>query len=184
MRRLLIVPLMLLLSAYCLAEDAIRLVRPKATSDELHVAELKTESGASAKLKGQVWVSGTFIARWPAGASAMESGPPEYMLILDKRSVSKLPYFHLRTPTLQLAYKVTAIDLENGEDALRMAFSEASVQKLLGRKVDSVRLTGSFFIKDYEVGVECDAPWARAVLLKTNIPNQVAQIYKTAPERC
>lgn len=184
MKRLLVIPLLLLSSAICLADDIIKLVRPKATITELQVTQLNIENEAAARLHGRVWVNGTFIARWPAGASALNSGPPEYILIPDKRSASKLPYFYLRDSSFHHAYRVTTIDLQNGEDALRIAFSESSVQKLLAREVDSMRVTGSFFIEDYEVGIECDAPWARAVLLKTNIPNQVAQIHQKAPDRC
>lgn len=179
-----ILPALLLCFAnsICNADDTVRLVRPRATTGNLQVAELKKDE-SSAKLKGQVWIGGTFIAQWPAGASE-DSGPPEYILVPDKASMSKLPYFYLSSPTFKHAYKVTTIDLQNGEDALRMAFSNTDVQQFLGRNVDSVRLTGRFFVTDYEVGVECDAPWAHAVLLNANLPNQIAQIHLKTPERC
>lgn len=182
-KNILSVLLLSFVSTLCNAEDTVRLVQPKATTGNLQVTELKKDE-SSAKLKGQVWIGGTFIAQWPAGASAANSGPPEYILVPDKASMSKLPYFYLTSPTFKHAYKVTTIDLQNGEDALRLAFSSADVQHFLGRKVDSVRLTGRFFIADYEVGIECDAPWAHAILLNANLPNKIAQIHLKAPERC
>lgn len=182
-KRIAFISILYFVTAVCIADDTIRLVQPIATLGELQVTELKNNE-SFAKLKGQVWVTGTFIAQWPAGASAMQAEPPEYILVPDRSSRSRLPYFNLSSPTFKHAYKVTTIDLQNGEEALRIAFPSAEVQRLLGRKVESVRLTGRFLIAEYEVGVECDAPWAHAVLLKTNIPTQVAQIHLKLPERC
>ena len=47
--------------------------------------------------------------------------------------------------------------------ALAMMLGDAQAQRLIrDRHTKRVRVHGTFVITDYEMSVECDAPWARA----------------------
>ena len=72
--------------------------------------------------------------------------------------------------------------MTNGDKALRLAVGEAGAQRLLDHKVDSVRATGTFLIEAYEVGVECDAPWARARVVEAKVPERVAATHRDVVE--
>ena len=67
--------------------------------------------------------------------------------------------------------------------ALHIAVGEEQTRRLLERRVNHVWANGRFLIEQYVVGVECDAPWARGVLVKAEVPEQVAQ-YKAVPGGC
>jgi hypothetical protein len=85
--------LFLLACALANAEgQATRLVQPKGTASDLRLAELKSKNDLFAKFRGQTWLSGTFVVRWPAGPSATADKTAEYMLAPDPVSVSKLPH--------------------------------------------------------------------------------------------
>ena len=163
-------------------DQYMRLVRPAGAGIKL--VQLQQQNDRSAKFEGQVWVAGTFIAVWPAGAKEMAYKEPDYLLVPNSASIAKLPHFVLHTPKRLISYKVKVIDLQNGEAALRMTFPEIEADRLLKREIDSVRVTGRFLVDSYVVGVECDAPWARAVLLKTDLPKKVVLAHNSEPERC
>jgi len=107
-----------------------------------------------------------------------------YVLIPDGRSTAKLPHFVLKASPNFLQYKVGSIAIQNGPDALQMMVRTGPVKRLSSRKIDRVKVTGSFLIERYAVGVECDAPWAQAVIVKAVLPEQMASMHRRAPETC
>lgn len=155
---------------------ATRLVQPKGS--ELKLIELKNRDELSASFSGQVWVTGTFYGRWPAGDGAVANTTPEYVLLPDSASKSALPHFVIKAPPQVSSYKVRSIEIENGEEALRLAVGDVEVQRLKDRKTNSVRATGRFQIHSFVVGVECDAPWASAKVSRVDIPGKIASHQK------
>lgn len=137
-----------------------------------------------AKFSGQAWVTGTLVGRWPAGAGAVAYKAPEYLLVPDAASSAKLPYFVLREPPYFNSYRVRTIEIQNGETALRLALGQKAAGSLVHRRVNAIRASGAFLIKEYSVGVECDAPWARALVVKAKIPDRVVQAHLRVPEGC
>jgi hypothetical protein len=184
-KSVLTISLLFLAAAHGYADDKrVRLVQPKATASDLHLVELKKKDNLFAKFDGEVWLRGTFVVRWPAGAAATAYKTPDYILVPDRTSIAKLPYFVLNVPPFKNSYKIRTIEIQNGEEALRIAFTDEDVRKILGRKVNAIRVTGKFLIDAYVVGVECDAPWARAVLIKVDLQNQLAQAHQRVQEGC
>lgn len=185
MKKYLVAPLFLLAFSLANAEGAgARLVKPEGTAKDLSLADLKKTDGLSATFDGQTWVSGTFVARWPAGASAMAYTTPDYKLVPDRASMSRLPHFVINDPPHNNSYKVSGIDIQNGEEALRRVFPPGAVKRILGRKTDSIRTTGRFLIERYVVGVECDASWSSARLVKADLPDQLAVVHQKVPVGC
>ena len=173
MKRLLVLMALACTSVASQADGATtRLVQPKGS--ELKLVLLKNNNELSASFSGQVWVTGTFHGRWPAGAGALAYTSPEYVLLPDSASKSALPHFVIKDPPHVLSYKVRSIEIENGEEALRLAVGDAGAQRLIDRKANSVRATGRFQIHSLVVGVECDAPWAKAKVLRVEIPEKIA----------
>ena len=177
--------LLLLFASLSNADDkARRLIQPKSTTSDLTLTKLEDKGDLFAKFQGQTWVSGTFVVRWPAGASAIAYKTPDYLLVPDTASSSKLPYFVISDSTYINSYKVKTIEILNGEEALRLAFTDEAVRRILGRKTNSVRVTGRFEIGSFVVGVECDSPWARAELLKAELPDQLAVVHRKVQDGC
>jgi hypothetical protein len=173
MKRLLVLLAAFVTSVACLADGATtKLIQP--TGSELKLVELKTKDDLFAKFSGKVWVTGTFYGRWPAGAAALAHETPEYVVLPDRASKAALPHFVIKSPPYENSYKVRSIEIENEEDALRLAVGNAAAQRLLDRKTDSVRATGRFQIESLVVGVECDAPWAKAKVVRVDLPEKVA----------
>jgi len=164
---------------------ALRLQSTHPVSDMASTSErLKIKEGSDARFTGQAWITGRFVAWWPAGASNASDKTPEYLLIPDARGAAKLPHFTLLHEHQRLQYPVTTIDLTNGDTALRVIVGEARARQLLDRRVDSVDAASSFLLEDYEVGVECDAAWAHAMLVKAKIPRSLLADHRDVPERC
>jgi hypothetical protein len=168
-------------SALAGEQERMRLVQPQGT--ELVVLKLVRDNDLYAKFAGQVWVAGTVIGRWPAGATNMSEKEPEVLLIPDSSSIDALPYFVLREPPYFNQYKVRTITLLNEHEALKLAVGDRQMRRLLERRVNHVRATGRFLIEQYVVGVECDAPWAKAVLVNAELPEQIAK-HQSVPEGC
>ena len=162
--------------------ESMHLVQPKGST--LQVVAIQREDGLSARFSGRTWIHGSFVARWPLGAANRKYASPDYSLIPDRDSISRLPYFYLREPPYFNRYRVRDIEIENGAEALRIVASEQRARKLLDRKEDRVEVVGYFLISDYSVGVECDAPWARAKLEKANVPPTTASQPVQVPEGC
>lgn len=185
MKRYFAIGLLLLSAATLRAEGEVtRLIQPKATASDLKLTELKNKDDLLAKFSGQTWVTGTFVVRWPAGAGATAYKTPDYVLVPDPAAISILPHFRIIDPPFKHSYKVKDIEIQNGAVALRLAFTEATAKKILERKANSIRVTGRFLIESYEVGVECDAPWARASLVKADLPDQLAVVHRKVEEGC
>ncbi len=182
MKKLLIIFSLLAMSTFAIAEERMHLIRPKGT--ELKLVQLQRKDDLSAKFSGQVWVTGTFVGRWPAGAKNKAYKTPEYLLVPNAESIAKLPHFVLKDAQHFSSYRVRTISLQNGEAALRIAVSEEEANQLLQRKVNATRTTGDFLIESYTVGVECDAPWARASLVRFETPERLAIAHLNVPEGC
>ncbi len=159
----------------------MQLIQPRGT--DLVVLKLDRDNDLYAKFAGQVWVAGTVIGQWPAGAKNMSEKEPEVLLVPDSRSADSLPHFVLREPPYFNQYKVRSITLLNGHKALQLAVGDRQMRRLLDRRVNHVRATGRFLVEQYVVGVECDAPWSKAVLVKAELPEQTAKL-QFAPGGC
>lgn len=185
MRTFVLLVLILFTSASASAADLrMHLVHPEGS--DLTLTELNRGNDLHAKFAGQVWVSGTVIGRWPGpdGATNMNYKEPDFVLVPDSESIVRLPYFFLREPRYFHRYEVRSIEMLNGASALRMAAGDEPVRKLLERRVNHVRISGRFLIEQYVVGVECDAPWARAVLVRVEQAEQTAKLRSSVPEGC
>ncbi len=148
------------------------LVVPAGT--ELVVRKVQRANDLYAEFAGSVDVSGTFMGWWPGGAMNKNYKEPDYVLIPDKESKARLPHFLLRDPPYRHRYIVRDISVTNGSEALREAAGMEGLKRLLERRVNHVRVTGKFRLSEYVVGIECDAPWARARLTKAELPVNVA----------
>ena len=126
-----------------------------------------------------MWVTGTFIAEWIG-----RSKSADYRLVPDNKSIQQLPHFAFKDAPKARSYEVLSIEIENGPDALRMAAGSEKAERLLSKKAKTIKATGSFLIRKYRVGVECDNYWARAEISKAKIPdpNKIARI--AVPESC
>jgi hypothetical protein len=182
MRTILAIALFLFARVALPAEDQrMHLVQPKGVA--LVLTKLVRANDLFAEFSGKVWVTGTVIGRWSTVAMNTTDKEPDYLLVPDQGSVDQLPYFVLHEPPYFNRYKVRSIELLNGAEALRIAAGEEQVRRLLERRVIQVRMNGRFLIDQYVVGVECDAPWAKALLVKADSSQQVAK-YNAVPEGC
>lgn len=152
-----------------LGAERLRLIQPKAAT--LKVAKIDYSSGPVAEFKGRMWVTGTLVVKW-GGEKSVE---PEYLLIPDHQSRQRLPHF--------VRYGVTWIEVKNGVEALSMARGADFARRASEWQKETVKLTGAFEIDSYVVGVECDAPWARASVARVNIPKQQLAAL-SGPEGC
>lgn len=185
MKRLFVLSLVLLVTSTGFAQgERMRLVKPKSSSEALTLRQLQRKPDLVAQFNGQVWVTGTFVVRWPAGKDARAYKEPDYLLIPDPASTAELPHFVLKDGSYVGSYKVRTITLQNGKEAAGIAFAPEDVERILQRKVNSVRVTGRFLVEAYSVGVECDAPWAKAVLVKAELPDQLALVHRKVQEGC
>ena len=181
-RKILLLAMLVVACAQARAgEERAHLAHPKGTSPVL--LEVNREQGVSAKFGGYAWVKGTLHARWPSGQGT-QSDSPEYLLIPDADSTAKLPYFFFRNASATRRYRVASLQLVNGEQALRKAAGRARADQFLQRRTDDVHVTGDFLVEAYEVGVECDAPWAKARFVRARIPDQTAVVRQEIQESC
>jgi hypothetical protein len=123
-----------------------------------------------------MWVTGTLVAEWPSAIDPAAIKTPDYVLIPDSRSAKILPHF--------TNYRVQWIEIQNGLDALQMAAGTDTSQRLVTRNARVVKITGLFLIERYVVGVECDTPWARAIVVNVKIPDQGLVAFLDRPETC
>lgn len=159
-----------------------RLVLPNGS--ELVVVEDARRLGLVARFRGELWLRGRFVARWPERAANDRDALPEYILIPDAAGRAKLPYYELRENNRMLRYSPERIEIDATPDALRLAVGESQAQRLLRRRVDRVESRGRFLIGRYAVGVECDAPWATATLLEVDREKIVDSGSNAATESC
>jgi hypothetical protein len=160
-------------------ENEMHLIQPKAIN--LKLLHLQRVDGTAAKFKGKVWIAGTFIGRWADYGE--QNRTLEYLLVPDAASIAKLPYFAHIDSQYHINYRVIKIYPKNGKTALRMSVGEDKAKRLLQHKIGKVKATGKFLIEAYEVGVECDAPWASANIIGFEKPDNLAANLN-APEGC
>ena len=167
-------PLVLaLVASICLGalaqEARIPLVQPRPST--LILERVTPINQHHAEFKGAIWVSGTLYATW----SQPSSSPVELRLVPDGASRKRLPHF--------ARYGVTWIEVKNGSEALKMSFSASEYKRVLAREGSMAHVTGAWQISGYAVGIECDAPYAYATIIKTKIPgHKLAGIKR--PETC
>jgi hypothetical protein len=150
------------------------LVQPRGT--ELVLRKVQRVNDLYAEFTGTVEVTGTMMGWWPGGATNTNYKEPEYLLIPDNESKARLPHFLLNDPPYSHSYNIRDITVTNGPAALREAVGSDSLKRLLERRVNHIRVTGKFSLSKYVVGVECDAPWARATVVKSQLPEQLASL--------
>lgn len=139
------------------ASDQRPLIEPKNTG--LVVARVERKEALFAEFEGRTWITGTLVAQWGLD---VDEDMPDFKLVPDAASIRRLPYF--------ADYPLRQIDIENGAEALRMAVGSAMATRLQSKRIRVVRAKGTFLITQYIVGVECDAPWARAVVVEAKVP--------------
>lgn len=149
------------------AAEGIKLVNPRPT--QFKAIEIRTTNEHFARFEGQAQIDGTLYVEWSAGS------PPiaEYRLIPSQQAVKKLPHFR--------RYRVTWIEPFDGQATLRTAVDESTVRRVT-REHTSFRVNGVWSITQYEVGIECDAPFARAKVVAVLTPKRVAAVER--PETC
>ncbi|HET9821641.1 MAG TPA: hypothetical protein VFQ16_07430 [Burkholderiaceae bacterium] len=164
------------------AGERLTLIQPKDSG--LSLVKVNTKNDLFAEFIGQVRLSGTFMGVWPEGATNRNYKEPDFLFVPDRKSADQLPHFVLRAPPYFNSYRVRSVTVTNGLEALKDAAGNDRVLKLLQRRVNHVRVTGYFVIENFVVGVECDAPWARAKLLSAELPDQLAIAHAFAPSGC
>jgi hypothetical protein len=180
-RTLLGVALLLVSCAVSAADEKMRLVHPEDSG--LTIRKVAREPDVVASFAGRFWITGTVVARWPGGRDT-DDDKPDLILVPDAASRRRLPYWRLYDPPHSNRYRVDSLWLTNEEQALRSAFSAKDRKLLLARQVDQVRASGTFLVEAYEVGVECDAPWARARLVAVKVPERLAARHLDVVEGC
>ena len=73
------------------------------------MVRLEREKDLSATFSGPLWISGTFVGHWPAGAANPGEREPEYLLVPHERSINRLPYFLLKDPPYVKPYRVRVV---------------------------------------------------------------------------
>lgn len=175
----------LMFSVTCVAAAAdadIKLVQPKDST--LRLNKLTTKDDLAASFSGEIWVDGTLIAERGGYAGRGVYLPPSYVLIPDTKSKRKLPYFTIKDSSNLHRYPVRNILIENGSKAVEMAVGADKADLLLRGQAKELRMTGAFLLGKYSVGVECDAPWARASIDEVVIPDPGKVAKVASPEGC
>ena len=155
------------------AEDLLPLIQP--SNNGLVIAKVERDNGHSAEFKGHIWITGTLIAEWDRVWAEATENALEVRLIPDQRSIKILPHFE--------RYPVRKLELVNEQETMRLTFNKTLLAKLKTKKINRIEAKGSFLIEEYIVGVECDAPWARAKVIRTRIPKQ-PHIFTKEHEGC
>nr|WP_315478950.1 hypothetical protein [uncultured Rhodoferax sp.] len=164
------------------AEDATsRLVQPSKSS--LKLVQLKSSQELLAEFSGRLWIEGTLFGVWAEGSDRLAETTPEYTLVPNAGSRAKLPHFVINDPPHLNSYKVKSIEIKNGEEALRFAIGRNAIQRFIEKKTGFVRATGRFQLEEFSVGVECDAAWAKAKVLRMQLPEKATQ-HQKALEGC
>jgi len=170
MKKLSLILVASLLTSQIAAAAQLTLVHAK--SSPLKLARIERTNDLFAEFKGNIWVTGTLIAESHGEGNA----GTEYLLVPDRDSRGRLPHFY--------RYGVQWINVINGQDAFQRAGGTTVAVRKTEDEVRFAKITGSFQISNYIVGVECDAPWARAVIVKVDIPDQRLVATLNSPDRC
>jgi hypothetical protein len=153
------------------AEEArIPLIQP--TLSPLTLATLSTMNEHHAEFNGQLWIAGTLYVEWLGDDRKVA----EYRLVPDRESQAKLPHF--------AGYGVTWIEPRDGAAALRMAVRPNIYQRVMEHRTKLFEVTGVWKLKDFAVGIECDAPYAHATIVAVDVPDQRLVASVARPETC
>ena len=148
--------------------NRITLVNPQPSV--LRPTVVQEKNGLLAKFSGQVRVEGTLYVEW----HGQQSKKAEYRLIPSAASSKRLPHFK--------GYLVNWIEPRDGPASLKSAVDEVTYNRVMAKNL-AFHVTGSWWIEGYEVGVECDAPFAYARIRAADIPEpSVAAVER--PETC
>jgi hypothetical protein len=157
-----LIPGLLLIAFSAPAGSGPRLIEPAKTG--LHLVKIE-DDGLTAKFSGSTWVAGTVTAHWLGeNDETATEDDLEVLLVPSDEAVKRLPHF--------ARYPLTEIYVINDKEAIERIFGAAAALRMSQRKIHSLRARGRFLIGDYEVGVECDAPWASARILRAEIPGR------------
>ena len=168
---------LLLFTVHAWAADEMRLVLPKGSSLSL---VSRTGPDDVSRFRGTVAIYGTLTANW-YGADG-DRPYAEIVLVPSKHFRDRLPHYVLSTSHQKLTYRIGQIKITNGLEALQMAASERAGD-WQRRRSGTLRVTGTFMVKDYAYWVECDAPHATALVTSVRIStSQVAGL--PAPATC
>lgn len=158
----------LVLAFGSVAADRVTLVNPQPSM--LHPTDVKAKDEHFAKFAGQTRVDGTLYLEWVGD----KPKSAEYRLIPTAASAKRLPHFK--------GYRVTWIEPFDGPATLRSAVDDATYKRVLAKNL-AFHVTGSWWVAEYEVGVECDAPYAHARIRAAAIPDpSIASVER--PETC
>jgi hypothetical protein len=167
---------------FFLALVALLLILQSAIADQLplvhteslplKISRIVRKDDLFAEFKGTIWVTGSLIVERRGSGN----DEPEDLLIPDQASRKRLPHF--------ARYGVQWIDVTNGKDAFQRADGAIVAVRGTDQEVRFEKITGAFKISNYVVGVKCDSPWARAIILQVNISNQNLVAALNSPERC
>lgn len=177
--------LMLVLAAISPAIAAdnsnLTLVVPKTSGLSLSAVIHRPTEDAS--FSGKVWVRGLLIAQWPADLKHMDPRDQiEVTIKLDKNEFKHLPYYVW--PQWKRSYIPDTVDILNHDEAITMAFPKKLSVKILNKKIQLVKVHARFLLGNYHIGVECDAPWAHAILLSAVVSEAAHTSTETDLDGC
>jgi hypothetical protein len=141
------------------AGDGLPLIQPAGHGMVLAKPPVKGERYA--EFTGRIWVTGTLVAQWVVGVDETEANTFEVLLVPDASSIGRLPHFK--------GYPVEDIIPENPKAALRLAFDETTRRRLERKDVLVAKAPGFFQLARYVVGVECDSPWSRSMIVGVKV---------------
>ncbi len=168
MKTILIRAVVLATSLSSFAAERAALVNPQPSV--FRPVDVRVQQGHFAKFTGVTRIDGTLYIDW----SGVNPPIPEYRLIPTIRSSKNLPHFG--------GYRVTWIEPQDGSETLLGAVDAATYARVVSDKA-KFNVTGSWWVSDYEVGVECDAPYAHARIRFIKAPDVRAALTKR-PETC
>lgn len=151
---------MAVLPARLRSEESLRLIVPPGAGLQL---VSKSHTDIEAKFAGTMWVSGVFLAEWETGVDSKTENLTEFWIVPDRATIAKLPHF--------AGYDVTAIQVEHGLTALKIVLGPATAAAFAAHKISKAKAQGRFQIDGYSLGVECDAPWAKARMIAIDPPH-------------
>jgi hypothetical protein len=154
-----LVALTLFLSGQAWAAESLALQLPAKTN--LKLAKLQKREHIASFI-GTAEIAGRLVAQWVPDIDQTEPNKQEFRIYVDDSAAKALPAFE--------GYPVRKIDIENGLEALRKAVTPQAYGDFVSKKALLVEATAVFRIKSYVVGVECDAQWARAVVIDVTRP--------------
>jgi hypothetical protein len=131
-----------------------------------------SQKDLTATLKGHVVVTGAIEAVWEAG----EDGVPmqrRYSLLLDAEAAERMP-------TLD-DYRVEAIYIQNGADALRLAVGADAAKAFEERKILRISANATFRLTQVGMGIACSQLHVGARIVSITGVAQLAMLNTPAP---